>query len=50
MIRDEWQTLVYMLFAIAVVLWTIALFGCASNDQPAPIQVYRAMYGFPASQ
>jgi hypothetical protein len=50
MIRDEWPMLVYTLFAIAVVLWVIALFGCASNDPVPPIQYYREAYGFPVIQ
>lgn len=49
MIRSEWPTLVYTLFGLAVVLWVIALFGCASNDPIAPIQVYRAEQGFPST-
>jgi hypothetical protein len=47
MIRDEWQNWFYMLLAVGVVLWVAALFGCASPDPPAPIQAYRAAYGFP---
>lgn len=44
-IRDEWQMWFYMVLAVAVTLWILALFGCA-NDPPAPIQAYREAYGF----
>ena len=47
MIRDEWQNWLYMLLAVVVVLWILALFGCASNDPIPPIQAYREAYGFP---
>ena len=46
MIDDEWQTWMYMGIAVVVVLWAVALFGCAAPDQPAPIARYRAAYGF----
>ena len=45
MIRDDWQTWTYMVFGIAVVLWVVALFGCASEPE-APIHRYRVLYGF----
>jgi len=45
MIRDEWQTWAYMLLAVVVVLWVVALFGCASEPE-SPITMYRVMYGF----
>ena len=45
MIKDEWQTWVYMALAASVVLWTVALFGCASEPE-APIHRYRVMHGF----
>ena len=47
MIEDIWQAFVYLLLAIAAVLWVIVLFGCASNDPVPPIQTYRAEQGFP---
>ena len=49
MIEDIWQGIVYILLAVAVALWVIALFGCASNDPIPPIQVYRAQFGFPST-
>lgn len=45
MIRDEWQTWVYMLLSVAVVLWVIALFGCSAPER-SPIDAYRTVYGF----
>jgi hypothetical protein len=45
MIKDEWQTWVYMLISVAIVLWIVALCGCA-NEPPTPISRYRAAYGF----
>ena len=46
MIRDEWYT--WCIMAIAVVLYIVVIFfaGCAGPEPPAPIQYYRAQYGF----
>jgi hypothetical protein len=45
-IRDEWRTWVYMLLAVATVLWIVALFGCSGPEPERPISAYRAAYGF----
>jgi hypothetical protein len=44
-LRDEWQTGIYLILVIGVVLWVIALFGCAAEPE-SPITAYRVMYGF----
>jgi hypothetical protein len=31
MIRDDWETWTYMAVAVIIVLWIVALFGCASD-------------------
>ena len=49
MIEDIWDMFVYMILAVAIVLWTIALFGCAQPDPPPPIQYYREQHGFTPS-
>ena len=45
MIRDEWQTWLMMTIAVILYIFVVFFAGCAS-DPPAPIEYYRAQFGF----
>jgi hypothetical protein len=45
MIREEWQTWCMMVVAVVLYIFVIFFAGCAA-EPTAPIQYYRAQYGF----